>query len=296
MVRHLGLLLAVSACNQLLDLEAPERTEADTDGDGVVDSRDLCPQIANPDQVDTDRDRRGDACDECPTSPPTRDRDQDGVDDACDSCVRGPQIDDDGDGVMDACDLCPVTFGVIQFDIDGDLVGDACDQRGDRDDERVLFDPFTALGPDWSGTDDWELGADGSSVTPIMAAPVASLGRDDLAASVSVAFVSAAESSLTVRSGEQTSCEVRCTQGTCAVFAISEMSTRQQPIPAARGTLNVSVRPPGFVGMSFLECGVYIDGLAPVTASSQTDADLERMSVTITATVGTRVLGVDLIR
>ena len=37
--------------------------EADADGDGVSDGIDNCIEIANPDQLDLDRDNRGDACD-----------------------------------------------------------------------------------------------------------------------------------------------------------------------------------------------------------------------------------------
>jgi len=41
----------------------------DTDGDGIPDSRDNCPTVANPDQRDTDGDGIGDACD-AQTGPP----------------------------------------------------------------------------------------------------------------------------------------------------------------------------------------------------------------------------------
>jgi hypothetical protein len=40
--------------------------ESDTDGDGVPDAADNCPQTANPDQADTDGDGIGDACDQAP--------------------------------------------------------------------------------------------------------------------------------------------------------------------------------------------------------------------------------------
>jgi hypothetical protein len=61
---------------------------ADTDGDGVPDRRDNCPQVANPDQADGDGDGTGDACDNCPL-------------------VANPdQADGDGDGTGDACE-CP---------------------------------------------------------------------------------------------------------------------------------------------------------------------------------------------
>ena len=40
---------------------------SDTDGDGVFDSFDNCPEAANPDQADSDSDRTGDACDPEPS-------------------------------------------------------------------------------------------------------------------------------------------------------------------------------------------------------------------------------------
>jgi len=44
----------------------------DTDGDGVPDHLDNCPDTPNPDQADTDGDLAGDACDlDCPTCPAT---------------------------------------------------------------------------------------------------------------------------------------------------------------------------------------------------------------------------------
>jgi len=42
----------------------------DTDGDGITDDRDNCPNVANPDQKDTDQDGVGDACESAPAPCP----------------------------------------------------------------------------------------------------------------------------------------------------------------------------------------------------------------------------------
>lgn len=76
----------------------------DSDGDGVADNNDNCPNVANPAQTDTDGDGIGDACD--PT--PNGDTDGDGVDNLADNCptVANPdQADADSDGFGNACDL-----------------------------------------------------------------------------------------------------------------------------------------------------------------------------------------------
>jgi hypothetical protein len=71
----------------------------DSDGDGVGDTWDNCPSLANPEQSNNDGDAEGDLCDD--------DDDNDGVDDLSDNCalIYNPtQADSDGDGVGDACD------------------------------------------------------------------------------------------------------------------------------------------------------------------------------------------------
>jgi len=73
----------------------------DSDGDGVSDDDDNCPDIPNPDQSDSDLDGMGDACDD----------------------------DDDNDGEPDISDLCPDTAP----NADVDAVGCSCAQQAESD-------------------------------------------------------------------------------------------------------------------------------------------------------------------
>lgn len=117
---------------------------ADTDGDGVNDDLDQCPETLLGElvdsvgcalsQLDSDSDGVSDAADQCPNTAANAtvdangcgleqlDSDNDGVNDALDQCPATPssepvnsqgcapsQLDEDDDGVIDSLDQCPST-------------------------------------------------------------------------------------------------------------------------------------------------------------------------------------------
>lgn len=112
----------------------------DTDGDGVNDKADRCPNTAKGIMVSSDGcplDSDGDGVanhnDQCPNTPPNTpvnkvgcalDSDQDGVSDANDQCPNTPRgtrvdatgcsIDKDGDGVLNNADYCPNTYANLK--------------------------------------------------------------------------------------------------------------------------------------------------------------------------------------
>ncbi len=86
----------------------------DSDGDGIEDNTDNCPDDFNAEQLDADNDGIGDVCDDC--------------------------SDVDDDTVCDVDDNCPSTSNPNQEDADSDGIGDACDDCLDGDDDGVCDD------------------------------------------------------------------------------------------------------------------------------------------------------------
>nr|AXL14330.1 mega-thrombospondin [Nematostella vectensis] len=106
--------------------------DTDSDGDGISDTMDKCKFLkAANDQNDADSDGVGDPCDNCKNTANANqlDTNQNGYGDACD----GPGKDKDGDGVLNEFDNCVDLPNGDQADADGDGIGDACDDDADGD-------------------------------------------------------------------------------------------------------------------------------------------------------------------
>lgn len=125
--------MLMTICLGLMAQSKSCSSSVDSDGDGIYDPTDNCPEMANPDQSDVDEDGVGDLCDNCPDIK-TREQydfDEDGTGDGCDNCPKvanADQIDRDGDGIGDACDLCPTE---ASNDSDNDGICDSLDSCPD---------------------------------------------------------------------------------------------------------------------------------------------------------------------
>lgn len=154
------------------DRSVHAHVDGDRDHDGIRDSIDKCPDVAETvnsiededgcPEVDTDGDGLIDQLDKCPTEPGPKtnqgcpleregDRDGDGFVDSIDKCPDDPEDkdgfedddgcpdpDNDGDGVVDASDKCPDVAGPVEnrgcpdSDRDKDTVVDRLDNCPDE--------------------------------------------------------------------------------------------------------------------------------------------------------------------
>ncbi len=111
----------------------------DSDGDGLCDEEDNCPDISNPDQTDTDGDGYGDVCEPCDIGEPCDDGEVCTINDVyvligsdCECQGTMPEQNDaDGDGLCDAIDNCVYTANPDQTDANNNGVGDACEETPD---------------------------------------------------------------------------------------------------------------------------------------------------------------------
>lgn len=148
--------------NRVADLDVPTHIQhfagltfkfggKDTDGDGIYDKDDACPEVAGLPEFkgcpDTDKDGIQDSEDACPEEVGTKelngcpDNDGDGIINSEDACPddKGTKMmkgcpDADGDGVADKDDACPTVAGPKENkgcpwpDTDGDGVADKDDK------------------------------------------------------------------------------------------------------------------------------------------------------------------------
>ncbi len=100
-------------------------TIIDTDGDGIPDADDNCPDTPNPDQEDLDQDGIGDVCDP--------DADGDGVPEDGDGSTVPGDNPCAGGATVGCDDNCPDVPNPDQEDFDSDGIGDPCDPDKDGD-------------------------------------------------------------------------------------------------------------------------------------------------------------------
>ena len=81
--------------------DEPSNGNSDIDNDTVLNAFDNCADVSNLNQLDSDNDGEGDACD----------------------------ADDDNDGILDEDDNCPTVPNTNQEDGDNDGIGDVCDDE-----------------------------------------------------------------------------------------------------------------------------------------------------------------------
>lgn len=101
----------------LEDIQKNPSFDSDFDNDGIDDLNDLCPKISDASNADTDKNGKGDVCE-----------------------------DPDQDGKISSKDNCPFEYNPGQQDIDQDGIGDKCDDLEGRVTENVDYLLYLVFG------------------------------------------------------------------------------------------------------------------------------------------------------
>jgi alpha-tubulin suppressor-like RCC1 family protein len=148
----------------------------------TLSTGDNCPMVANVDQMDTDGDEQGDACDTDDDDDSVLDVNDDLPLDATetldtdhDGSGNNADTDDDGDGVPDVSDAFPLDE-TESIDSDNDGIGDNADN--DEDNDRVFDTPVVSSGGshncaiDNAGVHCWGDSGSGQTTVPVLTNPV----------------------------------------------------------------------------------------------------------------------------
>jgi gliding motility-associated-like protein len=170
-----------------VDNKGCSECQNDNDGDGIVNCNDICIDLYNPSQLDTDLDGVGNICDpdsdnddildindNCQLIPNKSqiDSDDDGSGDVCDP-------DDDNDGLNDGVDNCPVGYNPDQIDSDNDGMGNTCDLDDDNDGLSDLEELELGTDPTQNDTD-FDLVLDPDDAFPLDANETSDFDNDGI--------------------------------------------------------------------------------------------------------------------
>ncbi len=175
---------AIVSLGLVMPIGSADSGPVDSDGDGISDAMDQCPDTApgvqidtngceikpEPVVVDSDNDGIDDTLDQCPNTPAgvavdsmgcavPVDQDGDGIDDTKDQCPNTPsgvkidsmgcEVDSDRDGVADSKDRCPGTLAGVSVDARGcepDSDGDGIVNRLDQCPDTVAGEKVDSKG------------------------------------------------------------------------------------------------------------------------------------------------------